>query len=198
MNTKRFLILLFTLLSLFISSYATASLWDPWPVTEAWNESTDGDLLSGVAGSATDLGVLGYGYSDIVGSLNAGPSGAGNGPDETDAFLITVGAPWELHVFNSSEYTDFLIFAYGENDPIPLGGMGYDIGGGPYKGLFYSNEPGTFMVVIGSLSNSGTLDYTVRIENQNPVPLPATAWLLLTAIGGLLGVNKWNQRKVKA
>lgn len=160
-----------------------------------WDESTDGDLSTVIdlATPGTDLGTLGPGHSDIVGTLD-GASRITVGPDEFDVVEFTATAAWSLDIVSLSlDLPAFRLDVGVWEGPSPWTPIGSGATPAASPLVFGPEAAGTYRLAFFPQFNEGTLSYTARI---NVIPLPPALVLLGAGLLGLLGVG-YSERRIR-
>jgi hypothetical protein len=121
--------------------------------------------LSGSGFSYSTPTIGDYGVSSLV-QEQAYNTGSGGNP-------YLYGAS-EMHYFGSSDSSESSLDIEGAVSPSTSSG---------YPIISLAELPYFVDTAVGQLIDNGELDYT--ITSLTPVPLPASGWLLLSALGGL-------------
>jgi hypothetical protein len=152
-----------------------------------WNESVDGDLSNSNA-TRTLLGSIGTGSWDIIGSLDGGPNGVSNGPDEDDIMEFTALGAWTMDLTSLSltNTGSFFLFLFDGSN----GFLNLHSGTVNQNNIFGTYAAGTYILDFIPQSNGGQVDYAVRV-NVAGVPDSGTSVALLgLALAGLAFVRR--------
>ena len=154
-----------------------------------WMESTDGDLLppSKTGATETDLGALGSGFNDIIGSLDAGPPPCTLPPelcpkeqavkDGKDAFTFTAADTWMFDILSATSSHELGILASIFDANRVLIDSGYFFSSTQPDADFGSLSAGRWYISLVPANNYGQGTYSARM-NMTSVPEPGTLALL--------------------
>jgi hypothetical protein len=186
-----------------------------------FDEGTQGDLPD--TGTIAPLGALGIGVNTIAGSMLLPASPSLGGAIDVDRFVVTVPLGMQLNSVTFNQLPGTFVCPYSScsmswgisawTPAFPTGGNGIYLGlsfpqvlSGSSSAFFSSSLPlgaGDYWFSILSWLNGGTfasgtaMNYRFDLTaGAAPVPLPASAWLLVSGLLGFVALGRKRARSV--
>ncbi|MEM6747374.1 MAG: hypothetical protein AAF608_08135 [Pseudomonadota bacterium] len=165
--------ILYTTLSVLMGVLAVAN------AAVIYDETVDGDA-NGAILSGTDLGTL-TDVSEILGSIDAGASGTGNGSDEQDSYLFTTLGDFSVDFSVTGDLSNVSLRRL---DGPTSADLVFLSNGFPGDDIFESLGElvaGVYSLTIIGPGNAGSGTYALTITPGDPIPLPGAAVLMASA-----------------